>query len=70
MLILTTFFIQPETKPSTQEYVAEFILQDHPDPVGCLVWSLNDSMLLMSAENDVGMWNTKVILILSMVYTP
>ncbi|KAI0273432.1 WD40 repeat-like protein [Gloeopeniophorella convolvens] len=34
-------------------------LQDHPFPVGCLAWSLDDTILLSSCEQFIKMWNTE-----------
>ncbi|KAI0312503.1 WD40 repeat-like protein [Amylostereum chailletii] len=38
---------------------AELHLRDHLSPVGCLAWSLDDSILLSSSEHVIKMWNTK-----------
>ena len=42
------------------DWAAHLLLRDHPYPVGCLAWSLDDSILLTSAEHFIKMWNTKV----------
>lgn len=34
-------------------------LQDHQFPVGCLAWSLDDTILLSSCEQLIKMWNTE-----------
>ncbi|KAH9066471.1 WD40 repeat-like protein [Lactarius vividus] len=34
-------------------------LQDHPFAVGCLAWSLDDTILLSSSEQYIKMWNTE-----------
>ncbi|KAH9050611.1 WD40 repeat-like protein [Lactarius hengduanensis] len=34
-------------------------LHDHPFPVGCLAWSLDDTILLSSSEQYIKMWNTE-----------
>ena len=40
--------------------MVEFTLRDHPYPVGALAWSLDDSILLTSADNLIILWETKV----------
>jgi len=45
---------------SVQDWAAHLILRDHPYSVGCLAWSLNDSILLTSAEHVIKMWDAKV----------
>ena len=57
MLILPA---QPKTGPSSRDCVAEFVLRDHPHPVGGLAWSLDDSILSTSAYHLILLWNTKV----------
>lgn len=44
---------------SMQDWAAHLILRDHPYSVGCLAWSLDDSILLTSAEHFIKMWNVK-----------
>ncbi|KAF8163539.1 WD40 repeat-like protein [Crassisporium funariophilum] len=44
---------------SPRDWAAHLILRDHPYSVGCLAWSLDDSILLTSAENFIKLWNTK-----------
>ncbi|KAJ8078989.1 hypothetical protein PM082_013273 [Marasmius tenuissimus] len=34
-------------------------LRDHPYPVGCLAWSLDDELLLTSSENYIKIWVVK-----------
>ncbi|KAG1754415.1 WD40-repeat-containing domain protein, partial [Suillus lakei] len=48
-----------EADPSSRDYIAEFILRDHPYPVRCLAWSLDDSILSTSADHLILLWNTK-----------
>ncbi|RPD66631.1 WD40 repeat-like protein [Lentinus tigrinus ALCF2SS1-7] len=43
----------------TRAYSPEFILRDHPFPVGCVSWSLDDSILLTASENFIRLWNTR-----------
>ena len=38
-------------------------LRDHQFPVGCLAWSLDDTILLSSCETLIKMWNTEVRLV-------
>ncbi|PSR81506.1 hypothetical protein PHLCEN_2v6364 [Hermanssonia centrifuga] len=51
--------IGTEADPSIREYYAQHILRDHEWPVGCVAWSLDDSILLTAAENQIKMWNTR-----------
>lgn len=53
-------FAQHEEQPSTEGCEAQFTLRDHPYPVGALAWSLDDSILLTSADNAIILWDTKV----------
>ncbi|CAA7271486.1 unnamed protein product [Cyclocybe aegerita] len=48
-----------DSSSSPVDWSAHLILRDHTDPVGCLAWSLDDSVLLTSAESTIKMWNTK-----------
>ncbi|KAG2077968.1 WD40 repeat-like protein [Suillus decipiens] len=48
-----------QAEPSSRDCIAEFILRDHPYPVGCLAWSLDDSILSTSADHLIFLWNTK-----------
>ncbi|KAG2158482.1 WD40 repeat-like protein [Suillus bovinus] len=48
-----------EAEPSSRDCTVEFILRDHPYPLGCLAWSLDDSILLTSADHLILLWNTK-----------
>jgi hypothetical protein len=43
-----------------QDWVTHHILPDHPYSVSCLAWSLDDTILLTSAEHLIKLWNTKV----------
>ncbi|KAF9014052.1 WD40 repeat-like protein [Cyathus striatus] len=44
---------------ASQEWDKQHILRDHPFPVGCLAWSLDDKILLTSCENYIKMWNVQ-----------
>ncbi|THH20764.1 hypothetical protein EUX98_g8521 [Antrodiella citrinella] len=48
-----------EADPSTRDYYAQHILKEHPYSVGCVAWSLDDSILLTASENYIRMWNTR-----------
>ncbi|TDL25023.1 WD40 repeat-like protein [Rickenella mellea] len=50
---------RPKTGPNTRDCIPEKVLRDHPYPVGCLAWSLDDSILLTSSEHIIKMWNPK-----------
>ncbi|RDX46846.1 WD40 repeat-like protein [Lentinus brumalis] len=43
----------------TRAYSPEFVLREHPFPVGCVSWSLDDSILLTASENFIRLWNTR-----------
>ena len=45
---------------SPQDWAAHHILRDHEYSVTCLAWSLDDTILLTSAEHFIKLWNTKV----------
>ncbi|KAL4067711.1 WD40-repeat-containing domain protein [Scleroderma yunnanense] len=45
--------------PRDRECVVEFTLRDHPYSVGAIAWSLDDSILLTSADNLINLWDTK-----------
>ncbi|KXN92272.1 WD repeat-containing protein 26 [Leucoagaricus sp. SymC.cos] len=41
------------------DWSTHLILRDHQYPVGCLAWSLDDSILLTSAEQHIKLWNAQ-----------
>ena len=45
---------------SPQDWVTHHILPGHPYSVECLAWSLDDTILLTSADRLIKLWNTKV----------
>ncbi len=49
--------LQPNSNPDISLHLH---LQDHQFPVGCLAWSLDDTILLSSCEQLIKMWNTEV----------
>ncbi|KAF5358519.1 hypothetical protein D9756_001366 [Leucocoprinus leucothites] len=51
--------ISAETGAVIQEWSTHHILRDHQYPVGCLAWSLDDSILLTSAEQHIKLWNAQ-----------
>jgi WD40 repeat protein len=59
--------IGPETEPSMREYAPEMILRDHPYSVGCLAWSVDDSILLTSSDSIIKMWYAKTGLCMRML---
>ncbi|PFH54156.1 hypothetical protein AMATHDRAFT_135352 [Amanita thiersii Skay4041] len=44
---------------SAHDWSIHLMLKDHPYSVGCLAWSIDDSLLLTSAENYIKIWNAK-----------
>ncbi|KAL9715363.1 hypothetical protein Ac2012v2_002027 [Leucoagaricus gongylophorus] len=51
--------LSTETGAVIQEWSTHLILRDHQYPVGCLAWSLDDSILLTSAEQHIKLWNAQ-----------
>ncbi|KZT71398.1 WD40 repeat-like protein [Daedalea quercina L-15889] len=51
--------VEHDKDPSIRDISPEFILRDHPYPVGCVAWSHDDSILLTSAEHFIKLWNTR-----------
>ncbi|KAJ8507610.1 hypothetical protein ONZ45_g10037 [Pleurotus djamor] len=43
----------------TRDWTTHLVLRDHQYPVGCLAWSLDDNILLTSAEQTIKLWNTR-----------
>ncbi|KAF9447666.1 WD40 repeat-like protein [Macrolepiota fuliginosa MF-IS2] len=41
------------------EWSTHLMLREHQYPVGCLAWSLDDAILLTSAEHHIKMWNAQ-----------
>lgn len=54
---------QPVSSHHPREWSPHHILREHQYAVGCLAWSLDDSILLTSAEQTIKLWNTKVNLL-------
>ncbi|KAF8623533.1 hypothetical protein AX15_006309 [Amanita polypyramis BW_CC] len=46
-------------EPSSHDWCMHLRLKDHPYPVGCLAWSIDDSLLLTSAEHYIKIWNAR-----------
>ncbi|EJF66274.1 WD40 repeat-like protein [Dichomitus squalens LYAD-421 SS1] len=51
--------IELDKDARSRAYSPEFVLRDHPYPVGCVAWSLDDSILLTAAEHFIRLWNTR-----------
>lgn len=51
---------QLDKDPRFRAYSPEFTLSDHEYPVGCVSWSLDDSVLLTASENRITSWNARV----------
>ena len=45
---------------SSPEWSLHAVLEDHPHAVNSVAWSLDDSVLVTSAEQFIKMWDTKV----------
>ncbi|KAI5479335.1 catabolite degradation protein [Pseudohyphozyma bogoriensis] len=39
-------------------FALDKVFSEHTDPIACLAWSPDDSILLTAAENTIKMWNT------------
>ncbi|KAL6301773.1 WD40 repeat-like protein [Sparassis latifolia] len=51
--------VEFDQEPSVREYSSVFVLGDHPFPVGCVAWSLDDTILLTAAEQIIKLWNAR-----------
>nr|ANC28035.1 WD-repeat protein [Polyporus umbellatus] len=51
--------VELDKGPQSRAYSPEFVLRDHPYSVGCVAWSLDDSILLTAAEHFIRLWNTR-----------
>ncbi|MBZ6370410.1 MAG: hypothetical protein LBE44_00415 [Microbacterium hominis] len=50
----------PFSNRTQSGFTLEKILREHADPVSCIAWSPDDSILLTAAEAIIKMWNTEV----------
>ncbi|KAG2020064.1 WD repeat-containing protein [Coprinopsis cinerea AmutBmut pab1-1] len=44
---------------SPQDWTAHVTIPEHPDPIGALAWSVDDTVLVTSAEHLIKMWKAK-----------
>ncbi|KAI0820195.1 WD40 repeat-like protein [Trametes gibbosa] len=51
--------VELDKDPRFRAYSPEFTLRDHEYAVGCVSWSLDDSILLTASENRITLWNAK-----------
>ncbi|KAI8982846.1 WD40 repeat-like protein [Trametes punicea] len=51
--------VELDKDPRYRAYAPEFILRDHEYPVGCVSWSLDDSILLTASEHRITLWNAR-----------
>ncbi|KAI9061512.1 WD40 repeat-like protein [Trametes sanguinea] len=51
--------VELDKDPRYRAYAPEFILRDHEYPVGCVSWSLDDSILLTASEHRITLWNSR-----------
>ncbi|KAI0371689.1 WD40 repeat-like protein [Pilatotrama ljubarskyi] len=51
--------VELDRDPRFRVYSPEFTLRDHEYPVGCVSWSLDDSILLTASENRITLWNAR-----------
>ena len=73
MKLMMMIFILKKTpldsgSSSPQDWAAHHILRDHAYSVTCLAWSLDDTILLTSADHFIKLWNTKVNTLLYRCY--
>ncbi|KAF8637401.1 hypothetical protein AX17_002896 [Amanita inopinata Kibby_2008] len=57
VIIWQVTYTGPE--PSLHDWSIHLVLKDHPYSVGCLAWSIDDSLLLTSAEHFIKIWNAQ-----------
>ncbi|KAK2466746.1 hypothetical protein APHAL10511_001004 [Amanita phalloides] len=57
VIIWHVTYTSPEA--SSHDWGMHLRLKDHPYPVGCLAWSIDDSLLLTGAEHFIKIWNAK-----------
>jgi hypothetical protein len=58
---LWPFLMPPMSQPNSNPDISLHLhLRDHQFPVGCLAWSLDDTILLSSCEQLIKMWNVEV----------
>ncbi|TRM62529.1 WD40-repeat-containing domain protein [Schizophyllum amplum] len=53
------WMIGPQSDPNLRDVRPHHILRDHPFPVSCIAWSLDDSVLLTGSEAQIRLWNTR-----------
>ncbi|KAI0672732.1 WD40 repeat-like protein [Trametes maxima] len=51
--------VELDKDPRYRAYSPEFILRDHEFHVGCVSWSLDDSILLTASEHRITLWNAR-----------
>ncbi|OJT04343.1 WD repeat-containing protein 26 [Trametes pubescens] len=51
--------VEFDKDPRFRAYSPEFMLSDHEYPVGCVSWSLDDTILLTASENRITLWNSR-----------
>ncbi|KAI0636404.1 WD40 repeat-like protein [Trametes polyzona] len=51
--------VEFDKDPRSRVYSPEFTLRDHEYPVGCISWSLDDSILLTASEHRITLWNAR-----------
>jgi len=55
------YAVSPMSQPNSNPDISLHLhLRDHQFPVGCLAWSLDDTILLSSCEQLIKMWNAEV----------
>ncbi|KAL1755957.1 WD40-repeat-containing domain protein [Schizophyllum commune] len=61
------WMIGPQSDPNLREVRPLHVLRDHPFPVNCIAWSLDDSVLLTGSETQIRLWNTRTGLCIRML---
>ncbi|KAL1944438.1 hypothetical protein VTO73DRAFT_2868 [Trametes versicolor] len=51
--------VEFDKDPRFRAYSPEFMLSDHEYAVGCVSWSLDDTILLTASENRITVWNSR-----------
>lgn len=46
--------------PEQNNFAPHKVFREHTDPISCIAWSPDDTILLTAAEMIIKMWNTEV----------
>lgn len=57
---ILTELSQPDPETGAHKVALQYELEDHIEPIGCLAWSPDDSILLTAADHTISLWDSKV----------